>query len=278
MQIVPITPSVGAEVRGVAVNQLSDLDRAELRLALVTHKVLVLREQTITSPEYVDFISTFGHVIPDDLTPQAGHPPELGTIHIQPKERQTINFWHMDYSFRAQPTPVLSLYSRLLPECGGDTLFTNLEAAYDGLTDATKVQIEHLQCNHKVTETQNSAKRFTAEEFSQMVTNPPMRHPLVCTNPENGRRFLFVNVPIYCRSIVGQEDDEQANALLASLYAHASRPEFHFRLRWTQDTIVVWENTHCLHYPVADYFPHERRLWRLATQATMRPSYAAPSA
>ncbi|MEM7404260.1 MAG: TauD/TfdA family dioxygenase [Pseudomonadota bacterium] len=272
MQICPITPNVGAEIHDIDAGRVTDAERRSLRDALVNYKVLVLRDQDIDSFAYRDFVTTFGEVVMDDLTPQPGHPPELGAIHIQPKERQTINFWHMDYSFREQPTPVLSLCAKLLPEIGGDTLFTNLEAAYDGLPGETKARIEGLYTNHKVTPTQNSAKRFSPAEFEQMITAAPVRHPLVCTNPDNGRKFLFVNVPIYCRSIVGLEDDPEGDALLRSLYEHASRPEFHFRLRWTLNTIVVWENTHCLHYPVADYFPNERRLWRFATKATARPA------
>ena len=271
MNITQITPNVGAEIHNIDASRVSESERARLRDALIEHKVLVLRDQDISSADYVDFVSTFGEVVADDLIPQDGHPAELGAIHVRATERQTINFWHMDYSYREQPTPVLSLCAKLLPALGGDTLFTNLEAAYAGLDDATKARIEHLQTNHKITETQNSAKRFTPQEFERMTSRPPVRHPLVCTNPDNSKRFLFVNVPIYCRSIVGLEDDPEAQALLASLYAHAGRPEFHFRLRWRENTLVVWENTHCLHYPVADYFPHERRLWRLATKATARP-------
>ena len=64
-----------------------------------------------------------------------GHPPEVGAIHIRPDERQRIKFWHMDHSFRDYPTRILSLYARHLPPVGGDTLFTSLEATYDGLPD-----------------------------------------------------------------------------------------------------------------------------------------------
>tara|TARA_B100000676_G_scaffold172395_1_gene169524 strand:+ start:2824 stop:3645 length:822 start_codon:yes stop_codon:yes gene_type:complete len=266
-----ITPNVGSEVLDVRVDELTESQREALRAELIDCKVLVVRDQDVDSFGYKSFVETFGEVVPDDLVPQPDHPPELGAIHIKPSERQTINFWHMDYSFREMPTPVLSLCAKELPPCGGDTLWTNLEAAYDGLSEDLKARIEGLETHHKVTVTQNSAKRFTPEEFEWMTSNPPIRHPLVCTNPDNGRQFLFVNVPLYCRAIVGMENEE-GDALLASLYQHVQRPEFSFRLQWDVNTMVVWENTHCLHYPVADYFPHERRLWRLATKATARPS------
>ena len=120
-------------------------------------------------------------------------------------------------------------------------MFANLEAAYDALSDETKARIEGLECHHKVTVTQNAAKRFTEDEFQAMVNGDPVRHPLAGRHPVSGRRFLFVNVPLYCRSIVGMEH-QGGDALLSELYQHAGRPEFHFRLTWAEHTVVVWEN------------------------------------
>ena len=177
-----ITPNVGSEVLDVRVDELTESQREALRAELIDRKVLVVRDQDVDSFGYKSFVETFGEVVPDDLVPQPDHPPELGAIHIKPSERQTINFWHMDYSFREMPTPVLSLCAKELPPCGGDTLWTNLEAAYDGLSEDLKARIEGLETHHKVTVTQNSAKRFTPEEFEWMTSNPPIRHPLVCTN------------------------------------------------------------------------------------------------
>ena len=273
MQMKAITPAIGMQLSGINLDKVSDSDAHVLRQALIDRKVLVFRDQAISSPEYVEFMNIFGETVQDDLVPHDGHPTELCILRIRPKEKQTINFWHMDYSFRDKPTPHLSLCAQQLPECGGDTLFTNLEAAYAGLDEDTKQRIAGLETNHKISPTQNAKARFTPEEYKAMLEGEPIRHPLVGRNPDNGREYLFVNVPIYCRSIVGMENAE-GDALLACLYAHAQRPEFHFRLTWEINTVVVWENTHCLHYPVSDYFPNERMMWRLATRAMERPRAA----
>jgi alpha-ketoglutarate-dependent taurine dioxygenase len=273
MDMKAITPAIGMQVSGIDLAKVSDADAGALRDALIDRKVLVFRNQPITSPEYVRFMTIFGEVVQDDLVPHEGHPKELCILRIRPKEKQYINYWHMDYSFRPNPTPHLSLSAQMLPECGGDTLFTNLEAAYEGLDDDTKQRISGLQTNHQVSPTQNGKARFSPEEYKSMTEGDPVRHPLVGRNPENGRDYLFVNVPIFCRSITDMENPE-GDALLASLYAHAQRPEFHFRLTWELNTLVVWENTHCLHYPVSDYFPNERMMWRLATRAVTPPRAA----
>ena len=273
MNVQPITPAVGAEVFGVDLSRPSAAPADTLRATLIERKVLVIRDQAISTAQFADFMRIFGEPVKEDIVVADGNPPEVGAIHIRLDERQRINFWHMDHSFREYPTPVLALYTDKLPPCGGDTLFASLEAAYDGLPDRTKARIEGLHTLHKVTPTQNTKRRYTDEEVAAMESAPPVRHPLVGLNPANGRRFLFVNVPIYCRSIAEMPTAE-GDALLAELYAHVQRPEFQFRLVWRPGTLVVWENVHCLHYPVADYFPHERRLWRVVIRATERPMAA----
>ncbi len=265
-----ITVNVGAEISGIDLRQLNPNAEAELKKALIDRKVLVIRNQELTPHQYADFMQLFGSPVKEDMQVADDHPPEVGAIHIRPSEQQQINFWHMDHSFRDYPTRILSLYARQLPPTGGDTLFASLEAAYDGLSERTKAKIEGLHCFHRVTTTQNTRRRHTKEEAEAMEKAPPVIHPLVGYNPQNGRKFLFVNVPIYCRSIV-EMPDADGDALLGKLYRHVQRPEFHLRLVWRENTLVIWENVHCLHYPVADYFPHERKLWRIVIDTDARP-------
>ncbi len=265
-----MTPNVGAEIGGVDLSNLSDGAAGEIKQALAEKKVVVFRDQDLTADQYLDFMRRFGDPVGEDLTTDDGRPPEVGAIHIRPNEQQTINFWHMDHSFRELPAPILSLYAKVLPDCGGDTLFANLEAAYDGLDEAMKDRIAKLETNHKVQETQNSKWRYTEAEFDAMLKVPPVRHPLVGRNPETGRKYLFVNTPVYCRNIADMETPE-GDALLRQLYRHAQRPEYHCRVVWELNTVVVWENVHCVHYPVADYFPQERKLWRIAIAGTALP-------
>ena len=263
----PIVPALGAAVAGIDLRQPSVEAQGELRDLLADRKVLVFRDQDLTPHQYADFLRIFGTPVKEDMVVDRNHPPEVGAIHTRPNEQQQINFWHMDHSFRELPTRVLSLYAKLLPPVGGDTLFASLAAAYDALSDELKEQIEDLHCYHRVTTTQNTKRRYTKEEAEAMEKAPPVIHPLVPRDPGNGRRYLFVNVPIYCRSIVELQTPE-GDALLRKLYRHVQRPEFHFRLVWRPNTVVVWENKHTLHYPVSDYFPHERKLWRGVIDAT----------
>ena len=163
MDMKAITPAIGMQVSGIDLANISEADAGVLRNALIDRKALVFRDQPITSPQYLRFMNIFGETVQEDLVPHEGHPTELCILHTRPKEMQTINFWHMDYSFRKNPTPHLSLSAQQLPGCGGDTLFSNLEAAYAGLDEETKQRISGLQTNHKVSPTQNSKARFSPE-------------------------------------------------------------------------------------------------------------------
>jgi taurine dioxygenase len=260
----PITPRQGLEISGVDLKHLSDAQATDIKQALVDRKIIVFRDQDMSPEQYASFMTLFGDPVVEDLAPVDDNPPNVGVIHIRPNEQQKINFWHMDHSFRATPSPKLSLYAKILPKCGGDTLFASLESAYDGLSDRTKGMVDGLWAIHKVTPTQNSKRRYTKEQFEKLAASE-VRHPVVGYNPANGRKFLFVNMPQYCRHIDGMEAGE-SEALLDKLYRHVQRPEFSFRLVWRPNTLVVWENSHCLHYPVADYFPSERKLLRVAIQ------------
>ena len=274
----PIVPALGAEISGIDLRQPGSEAQAELREVLADRKVLVFRDQNLSPHQYADFLRIFGTPVKEDMVVDENHPPEVGAIHIRANEEQRINFWHLDHSFRELPTRVLSLYAKILPPVGGDTLFASLEAAYDGLSDELKERIEGLHCYHRVTTTQNTMRRHTKEEVEAMGNAPPIVHPLVGRDPGTGRRYLFVNIPIYCRSIVELQTAD-GDELLRELYRHVQRPEFHFRLTWRPDTVVVWENNHTLHYPVADYFPYERKLWRGVIEATEadRPRGAGPA-
>lgn len=263
----PIVPALGAEISGIDLRDVTPNEQSEIRELLIDRKVLVFRDQHLTPHQYADFLRIFGTPVKEDMVVDPGHPPEVGAIHTKPDQLQQINFWHMDHSFRHLPTRVLSLYAKLLPPVGGDTLFASLEAAYDGLSDEMKQRIDGLHCHHKVTRTQNTLRRYTVAQAEALEAEPPIVHPLVPRNPENGRRYLFVNVPIYCRNIIEMQTPE-GDALLRQLYRHVQRPEYHFRLVWQVDTVVVWENNHTLHYPVSDYYPLERKLWRGVIEAT----------
>ena len=124
-----------------------------------------------------------------------------------------------------------------VPDVGGDTLFSDMYAAYENLPDEVKEETEAM--NRKY---------------------PMVEHPVVRTHPETGRKGLYVNVA-FTQHIVGMEKAE-SDAMLAFLYAQAAIPEYQCRFRWKANSLAFWDNCACQHYAVSDYWPAVRRMER----------------
>ena len=125
-----ITSGVGAKFLTFSCLPSPKKQGAALRKVLIDRKVLVFRDKELKPLDFLEFMRRFGEPYAGDLTPQDDNPPEIGVIKVCPNERQTINFWHIDYSFTEMPARILALHAKDVLPCGGDTLFTNLEAAY----------------------------------------------------------------------------------------------------------------------------------------------------
>ena len=162
-----------------------------LRKVLIDRKVTVFRDRELKPMDFLEFMKLFGEPYAEDLTPEDDNPSEVGVIKIRPNERQTINSWHIDYSFTEIPARILALHAQDILPCGVDIFFTYLEGAYEGLDDKTKKQIDWLSGYHKMdVKNQNAKNRWTRKELDEIEKAPPLLHPLVCTNPANKNFFI----------------------------------------------------------------------------------------
>jgi taurine dioxygenase len=94
-----------------------------------------------------------------------------------------------------------------------------------------------------------------------VAANPPVRHPVIRTHPETGKKLIFVNA-LFTTHIEGLSKKE-SKALLAFLYEHISTPEYSCRFQWRSHSIAIWDNRSTQHRPINDYFPSHRRLERI---------------
>lgn len=264
-QLLHLSPSIGTEVHGIdlagdndqtVIDYLSDL--------LVERKVIFFRDQDISMDAHVAFARRFGELEVHPFTDNNPDHPEV--IHLINDEQRPpqINVWHSDVTWREEPSLGSILRAREVPEVGGDTLFANMEAAYDGLDEKTKERIEDLEAIHDneaflrgmkargATESEMDAKRA---EF------PPSRHPVVRTHPVSGRKSLYVN-RIFTRCIADMAADE-SDALLQELYLKAWVPDYQCRFRWQTNSFAFWDNRAAQHYAAADYWPHRREMERV---------------
>lgn len=273
MKIETLTCAIGAELKGVSLAEAAINDDlfAEIKAALLAHKVLFVRGQRLSDAEHGAFARRFGPLEDHPLTKSVEGEP--GIIHIykspdSPPERYE-NAWHTDATWRECPPMGAVLRCVQCPEVGGDTMWANMELAYERLPDGIKNDIADLRARHSMEATFMAAKPV-AERLAMKERFPDPEHPVVRTHPETGAKALFVNIftthftnyHTAKRVRYGMDANPGGGELLSYLIRQASIPEYQVRWRWTPDSVAIWDNRCTQHYAVMDYPPCHRKMHR----------------
>ena len=273
IKVEPVTPLIGAEVTGVSLAEVDDRSFAEIYDAWLRHKVLFFRDQAgFSSSDMEEFGRRFGEIdVPPKALPTAAGAPYVAVIETNSGKQTYVDYWHTDLAYKRRPASVSILRSRVVPPVGGDTLWVNMEAAYDELPDAVKRRVESLRTYNSYEKSLRSyneyALRDGREPLSEEVIarrlteHPPVEHPLVRTHPVTGNRSIYMSINATTH-IVGLERSE-SDELLEFLYRLSDKPEHQVRLRWAPDTVAVWDNRSTRHYAASDYFPERRVMERV---------------
>ncbi len=254
-----------AEVEGVDLSRPLDAETvAAIRQAWWDHSILVLRGQSITEEQHIAFTRHFGelqdHSVKDWLLP--AHPEILvlsnrGRGGVKPLDNGGA-YWHSDMTYEAEPPMGSILHGLTVPPDGGDTLYTDMYAAYEALDDETKKLIEGRMAihnyRHRYMKMAEGGKR-SAPTAEQLAGWRDVEHPIVLKHPDSGRKALFVNEG-FTVAVKGLAADE-SEALLARLYAHCVQPQFIHAHKWSPGDIVMWDNRCTMHcatqYDVSKY-------------------------
>lgn len=265
LTILPMTPTIGAEIEGIDLSRpLAAATVSALRQALLDWKVLFFRDQDITTEQHLAFARCFGELEVHPFAPHKPDYPEVLAITHDDKSKGRENTWHSDVTWRLEPSLGSILRAIEVPPVGGDTLFSDMYAAYDGLKDEVKARIDGAMTVHDFTHFRAGMRRRGATEEQIQAFNekyPMVEHPVVRTHPETGRKAIYVNAA-FTLNIVGLEK-AQSDALLAHLFAQAAIPEYQCRFRWENNSIAFWDNRASQHYAVSDYFPAVRKMERV---------------
>ena len=272
-EVRPLTPTIGAELLGADLRAFDAALIAEVRAALLTYKVVFFRDQTLTPEQHIAFASEFGELEVHPATPKDQPNPEVLHIAHGPDSRGQENFWHSDVTWRERPSLGSILRAIELPEVGGDTLFANMELAYERLSDDLKAQIQGLVAVHDIARV--FAKRLGKDAEELRAKYPVAEHPVVRTHPETGKPSIYVNTAF--TSHIKDMDEDDSRTLLNTLYQSAWNPEVQCRFRWQPGSIAFWDNRASQHFAASDYFPQVRRMERV-TIAGDKPYFDAGTA
>ncbi|WP_055590362.1 TauD/TfdA dioxygenase family protein [Streptacidiphilus griseoplanus] len=262
LEISPMTPHIGAEIGGVDLSQpIGEELAGELRQALLEWKVVFFRDQhTFDEESHMALAAVWGEPEPNPFFPK-GDKAGVSRLAKDATAIGTENIWHSDHSFMAAPAMGSVLRAIEVPPAGGDTMWADMGAAYDNLSDELKQRIEGLTAVHDWV--YSWGRRMSDDQIAALrLSLPPVEHPVVVRHPRTGRRTLYVNEPFTAR-IVGLPDEE-SRELLAELGLQARVPEFQVRFRWQPDSVAIWDNIAVQHYAINDYYPQRRVMERIA--------------
>lgn len=266
----PVSPHTGAEIHGVDLRfPLEEQTYLEMRHALNRYGVIFFRDQDISHAQHLAFAERFGEI---DLSSFLKHPPGfpmIGEVRKEPEATRNIGGnWHTDHSFDAAPPLGSILVARELPECGGDTLFANMSAAYESLSEGLRKTLGTLRAVHTKTHSYEAytspdrqvSAREKADIDRQFAAHEAV-HPVVVHHPETGRPILYVN-PTYTVRFEGWTAPE-SEPLLKILYQQATRPELTCRFQWREGSIAFWDNRSTMHFALNDYHGSRRLMHRI---------------
>ena len=270
-----ITPRLGAEVSGVDLSDLDKTTTAEIHHAFKEHLVLVFRDQHINREQHKAFGRTFGELQTHPAKTNLGLPgdPEIFDIIINAKTNVANGeAWHTDLSCEPIPPLASALYITEVPASGGgDTLFANMYEAYDTLSEPVKILLQGLTAFH---DGYKDLRRYGYKP-KPGETYPQADHPVVTVHPETGRPVLFVNEPF--TSHINELSKAESDAVLMMLYRHIeTNTRFHCRIKWQQNTVVLWDNRAVHHHAVWDYYPESRSGERVTVKQPQPPTGYAP--
>lgn len=273
-QIRPLTPTIGAVIEGVDLAQrMDDEQLAEIRAALLAHQVIFFEDQHMSPVQHRDFAARFGALHTHPLYPGVPEAPELFILDNHADNPTDNDSWHTDVTFIETPPMASILYAKHLPATGGDTIWSNMKAAYEALSPTFREFLSGLDAVHDFARgfpQRGIVAKGAGEDrhAKAMAENPPVLHPVVRTHPETGEDGLFVNFG-FTERIKGLRRKE-SDAILGMLFEHIQKPEFLVRWRWSDNAVAFWDNRVTQHYAVNDYLPH-RRIMNRATVLGDRP-------
>ncbi|MFE3741860.1 TauD/TfdA dioxygenase family protein [Streptomyces sp. NPDC059134] len=236
-----VSGALGAEVRGIDLNEITDAQFDRIHALMLEHLVLFFPDQEKLTPKaHVAFGRRFGEVEVHPFLPKLADHPEITVI--EPDKGGKADEWHIDVSFSPSPPIASILHLITCPPAGGDTMWSNQYAAYDRLSPSFQEMLEGLTAVHVL-------KIPPVVEMSA-------EHPVVRVHPVTGRRSLYVTR--MWTSHIPQLTRQESDVVLQHLFEHSEQPAFTCRYRWDPHTVALWDNRVTQHIAINDYQEHRR--------------------
>jgi taurine dioxygenase len=283
ISVKPTGHGIGAEITGIDLQKrLSPEQRNSLASIWNEHLVLLFRQQPVTDQQLMAFAQNFGDLAQASSSDAAskfggydGVPPEIGVVSNIIKAGKSIGglgageaAWHSDTSFVEFPLAGSFLHALEVPPTGGDTSFSNMYAAYEGLSEDLRTKIQGRRCLHNYAYTSAGSLRVGYADTADPSKAPGACHPIVRTHPDTGRKALFPGRRLGAYILGLSVDDSER--LLDELWEYIENSTSTWTHRWTTGDLIIWDNRCTLHRRES-FDPSARRLMHRTQTKESRP-------
>ncbi len=277
LELRAINDGFGRQVVGIDLwTEIDDPTIDRIQVALSTIGVLVFRRQSLSEDELVAFSARFGQlevIVRTDwesnIRPEVTHLSNLKDSQGRQIGRPGTGEleWHSDQSYRADPATGTFLYSVEVPTEGGNTYFANLHLAYEQLPQSLKNTIKARRGVFSYARRVAGYEEEKELEPEMKLKTPDISHALVQKHPVNGRESLYFDPS----TVIGIEGlpDEEAEAILKEINAHATNPQFTYCHEWQAGDLVMWDNGFTMHR--RDSYDAEQRRFLKRTSVRLPP-------
>jgi len=276
MQLIPSGRLLGAKIEDLDLSRpLEEGEVEDVVQALGRYGVVCFPRQKLTARQQRDFAARFGELEVNVASGPYQEPgiPEVMTLSNIVKDGKPIGLsdagqdWHTDMSYSKTIAFANVLYALEVPRRNGKTLgdteFSSMQDAYDGLPDELKKKLEGMTVLHdfnkfwEMMRREKGSKRPPLTE-AQRKQKPPVSHPIFLEHPITRRKVLYAN-PGYSMRI-NELPQKESDRVLEFLFEHQLKHEYRYRHQWSEGDVLMWENFGTIHNAIADYGPGEHRL------------------
>lgn len=257
-------PNLGATVEGIDLSRdLTAETQAILRRAVVEHGVLFFRDQNLDNERLMVFARLFGEPLRHNpYLPSVPEHSGIESIEVSPTRNVRNDVWHADVTWVDPPPRFTVLHAHVLPEAGGDTVWTSTAAACEALPELLARYLETLTAINSFEANGFALDSTKAEQRAEIrAKHPPIEVPVIKTHPENGRKAIFVSEQHtnYIKDVTRNTSE----SLLRLLFGILQQPEFQIRFEWKPGSLAVWDNRLVQHRAIRDYGRNRRVLRRI---------------
>jgi taurine dioxygenase len=282
ISVVPIDGSFAADIVGFDFKNLPQQQLEAVREAWLKHGVLRLRGYDFTDAQHIEFSKFFGEFVPvKSMNPKHNRHSEITVISNAKVDGKSIGVlgnvdleWHTDSWFFDRPPSGEILHALKIPRVGGDTYWANMYAIYDALPDSIRQVIEGRLIQFDVVYDGYGRLREgqQAPKTDDLRQWPSVRHPIVRTHFESGRKAVYVGYGKPERNWIVGLPLEESTAILTQIFEYVNNPKFQFRQAWQPGDLIMWDNR-CTMHRRDGWAKDEIRLMHRTGTGTELPAY-----